>query len=172
MFSILVLCALSFESIWLYVRLIFLSFGGKNPYFIKKSHIRRFDSLIYSIAYLEMFLLMILIEGLLWNDSSWVATLATVGNLFIGKIPKCTPNDVIHLGCFYVFHKILSMYQNKTFIRGASPGVSDRLWDKNAIGVRKWDVATQERNVCNVEIEIVTFVVKGSMKFVVPTDWQ
>ena len=26
--------------------------------------------------------------------------------------------------------------QNKTFIRGSSPGVSDELWDKNAIGGR------------------------------------
>ena len=52
--------------------------------------------------------------------------------------------------------------QNKTFIRGASPGVSDELWDKNTIGRRRWDVATQERKVCNMEIEIVKFVVKGS----------
>ena len=61
---------------------------------------------------------------------------------------------------------------NKTFIRRASPGVSDELWDKNAIGRRRWDVATQERKVCNMEIEIVTFVVKGSAKLTVPTDWQ
>ena len=60
--------------------------------------------------------------------------------------------------------------QNKTFIRGASPGVSDKLRDKNAIGGRRWDVATQERKVCNMEIEIVTFVVKGSAKLTVPTD--
>ena len=51
--------------------------------------------------------------------------------------------------------------KNKTFIIGASPGVSDKLWNKNAIGGRRWDVATQERKVCNMEIEIVTFVVKG-----------
>ena len=62
--------------------------------------------------------------------------------------------------------------QNKTFIRGASPGVSDELWDKNVIGGRGWDVATQERKVCNMEIEIVTFVVKESTKLTVPTDWQ
>ena len=37
---------------------------------------------------------------------------------------------------------------------------------------RRWDVATQERKVCNMEIEIVTFVVKGSAKLTVPTDWQ
>ena len=62
--------------------------------------------------------------------------------------------------------------QNKTFIKGASPGVSDKLWDKNAISGRRCDFATQERNVCNMEIEIVTFVVKGSAKLTVPTDWQ
>ena len=49
--------------------------------------------------------------------------------------------------------------QNKTFIRGASPGVSDELWDKNAIGGRRLDVATQERKVCKMEIEIVTFTI-------------
>ena len=37
---------------------------------------------------------------------------------------------------------------------------------------RRWDVATQERKVCNMEIEIVTFVVKGSAKLTFPTDWQ
>ena len=52
--------------------------------------------------------------------------------------------------------------QSKTFIRGAIPGVSDELWEENAIGGKRWDVATQERKVCNMEIEIVTFVVKGS----------
>ena len=57
-------------------------------------------------------------------------------------------------------------------IRGASPGVSDELWDKNAIGGRRWNVATKERKICNMEIEIVTFVVKGSAKLTVPTDWQ
>ena len=36
MFSIVILCALSFESIWLYVRLIFFMFWGKITYFIKK----------------------------------------------------------------------------------------------------------------------------------------
>ena len=51
-----------------YVRLIFFMFWGKNPYFIKKSHIRPFDSAsaILSIARnvvsLEI-LLMILVKG-------------------------------------------------------------------------------------------------------------
>ena len=62
--------------------------------------------------------------------------------------------------------------ENKTFIRGASPDVSDELWDRNAIGGRRWYAATQERKVCNMEIEIVTFVVNGSAKLNVPTDWQ
>ena len=48
--------ALSFESICLYVRSIFFMFLGKIPYLIKKSHIRRFDSTISSIANLEMLL--------------------------------------------------------------------------------------------------------------------
>ena len=52
---------------------------------------------------------MIFMKGSLKNDSSLVATLATIGNLFIGKIPKWPQNDVIHFGCFYVFHKILSV---------------------------------------------------------------
>ena len=52
-------------------------------------------------------------------------------------------------------------HQNKAFIKGASPGVSDELGDKNAIGGRRWDVATHERKVCNMEIEIVTFFRKG-----------
>ena len=38
----------------------------------------------------------------------------------------------------------------------------------------KWseqkDVVTQEWKVCNMEIDIVTFVVKGSVKLTVPTD--
>ena len=34
--------------------------------------------------------------------------------------------------------------------------MSDELWDKNAIGGRRWGVATQKREVCNMEIEIVT----------------
>ena len=35
-----------------------------------------------------------------------------------------------------------------------------------------WDVAAQERKVCNMEIKIVTLFVKGSVKLIVPTDWQ
>ena len=56
MFSIVIWCALSFGSICLYVRSIFFMFLGKIPYLIEKSHIRRFDSIISSIANLEMLL--------------------------------------------------------------------------------------------------------------------
>ena len=62
--------------------------------------------------------------------------------------------------------------QNKIFIRGASPGRSDAVRDKNAIGGLRWDAANRERKVRNMEIEIVTLVVKGSAKLTVPTDWQ
>ena len=40
----------------------------------------------------------------------------------------------------------------------------------NAIGGRRWDVAAQEWKVCNMEIKIVTLVVKGSVKLTVPID--
>ena len=48
--------------------------------------------------------------------------------------------------------------QDKTSIRGASPGISYKLRNKDAIGGRGWNIATQERKICDVEIEIVTFV--------------
>ena len=43
-------------------------------------------------------------------------------------------------------------------------------WEENPIGGQIWDVATQERKVCNIEIEILTLVVKGIAKLTVPTD--
>ena len=46
------------------------------------------------------------------------------------------------------------------------------LWDKNAIGWRRWNVAAQERKVCDMEVEIVTFAVKGSAQLTVPSDRQ
>ena len=33
-----------------------------------------------------------------------------------------------------------------------------------------WDVAAQERKVCNMEIKIITLVVKGSVKLTVPSN--
>ena len=62
--------------------------------------------------------------------------------------------------------------QNKTSIRGASPGISYKLWDQNAIGGRIWYIATQEQKICDMEIEIVTFVINGSMKLTVSPDRQ
>ena len=56
MFSIVIWCALSFGSICWYVRSIYFMFYGKIPYLIKKSHIRRFNSTISSIANLEILL--------------------------------------------------------------------------------------------------------------------
>ena len=40
-------------------------------------------------------------------------------------------------------------------IRGASPGISYKLRNKDAIGGRGWNIATQERKICYVEIEII-----------------
>ena len=54
--------------------------------------------------------------------------------------------------------------QKKTLIQGASPGIWYRLWYEDAIGRRSWYITTQERKICNMEIEIVMFVINGSMK--------
>ena len=58
MFSIVIWCALSFESIWLYVRLIFFMFWGKITYFIKKNPILGDLTALYSMAYLYMLFLL------------------------------------------------------------------------------------------------------------------
>ena len=83
-------------------------FWGKITYSIEKNPILGDLTALYIQwltykCYFSRILLNILIIRLLKNKSSVVATLATVGNLFIGKIPKWPPNDVIHFGCFYVF---------------------------------------------------------------------
>ena len=62
--------------------------------------------------------------------------------------------------------------KNKTFWTGASPGIPYELWDKKIIDWRRSNIATQERIVCNIEVEIVTFVVKGSAQLTVPLDGQ
>ena len=62
--------------------------------------------------------------------------------------------------------------QDKTSTRGASPGISYKLRNKDAIGGRGWNIATQERKICDVEIEIVTFVINGSVRLTVPPDRQ
>ena len=62
--------------------------------------------------------------------------------------------------------------QDKTSIRWASPGISYKLRNKDAICGQGWNIATQERKICDVEIEIVTFVINGSVKLTVPPDRQ
>ena len=62
--------------------------------------------------------------------------------------------------------------QDKTSIRWASPGKPYKLRNKDAIGGRGWNIATQERKIYDVEIEIVTFVINGSVKLTVPPDRQ
>ena len=48
----------------------------------------------------------------------------------------------------------------------------DQLRDKNTIDWKRLDVATQEQKVYNMEIEIVTLVVKGSAKLTITTRCQ
>ena len=38
------------------------------------------------------------------------------------------------------------------------------LRDKNDLGRLSWNITPQKRNVCDVEIEIISFVVDGSVK--------
>ena len=65
-----------------------------------------------------------------------------------------------------------SDFRNKTFIQDVNQGVSNKLRDKNAIGRRRWDITTQERKVCDMEIEIISFVVNGSVKLTIPPNLQ
>ena len=70
-----------------------------------------------------------------------------------------------------LFEKLIGKsrrHQNYTSIRGASPGISHKLRDKDAIGGRSWNIATQERKICDMEIEIVMFVINGNMKLNIP----
>ena len=57
-------------------------------------------------------------------------------------------------------------------MRGASPGIPYKLRNIDAIGGRGWNIATQERKICDVAIEIVTFVINGSVKLTVHPDRQ
>ena len=52
------------------------------------------------------------------------------------------------------------------------PGIPYELRDKNTTGWRRVNIATQERKVCDMEVKIVTFVVKGSAQLTVPPDRQ
>ena len=66
----------------------------------------------------------------------------------------------------------------KTSIRGASQTISYNLRNKDAIGGRSWDIATQERKICDMEIETAMFVISiiairhVSVKLTVPPDRQ
>ena len=40
------------------------------------------------------------------------------------------------------------------------------------MGETSWNIATQERKICDMEIEVVTFVIYGSVKLTVPHDRQ
>ena len=129
--------------------------------------------------------------------ANWCNAWSIEGVIVYGHVPEChvtfgrgrlhnvwwDPISSIKLpqGRFQTFHDISLSEElrwkscrpkNKTFIRGASPGISYELWDKNTIGWRRRNIATQERKVCDVEVEIVTSVVKGSAQLTVTLDRQ
>ena len=58
--------------------------------------------------------------------------------------------------------------QNETIIREASVGVSYKFRNKNTIGRRRWNITTQEMEDCDAKIEIISFVVDGSVKLTIP----
>ena len=62
--------------------------------------------------------------------------------------------------------------QNKTLKREASPGIPYELWDKHTIGLRRWNIATQERKVGDMKVKIVTLVITGSAQLTVHPDRQ
>ena len=43
---------------------------------------------------------------------------------------------------------------------------------KKPIGWRRWNIATQERKVCDMEVVIVKFIVKGNAQLTVTLDRQ
>ena len=64
----------------------------------------------------------------------------------------------------------LNKYRNKAFIHEESLNILYQLWDANAISRRRWNITTQECKVCDVTIEIVTFVNNRSMKLTILQD--
>ena len=46
------------------------------------------------------------------------------------------------------------------------------LWDKKAIRVWRWDIASQERKICVMQIEIIIFVLMRNAKLIVSLEWQ
>ena len=93
------------------------------------------------------------------------------GLILFDKIPVSTLEMISNVPFTYPCPRNL-LKSRTALIRGASSCVSNELWNKNAIGGRRWDVAAQEQGVCNMEIKIVTLVVKGNVKLTVPADWQ
>ena len=69
-----------------------------------------------------------------------------------------------------------SLFESRVALRIKHPyeeqGISYKLRNKDAIGGRGENIATQERKICDVEIEIPTFVINGNVKFTVPPDRQ
>ena len=53
-----------------------------------------------------------------------------------------------------------------TFVRGAIPVIAYKLWNKSVIGLRRWNISTQKRTVCYIEIDVILYVIKGSMKLI------
>ena len=47
-----------------------------------------------------------------------------------------------------------------------------KLQDKDTTGRGRWNIATQERNIFDMEIEIGSFVINGSVKITAPPDRQ
>ena len=66
--------------------------------------------------------------------------------------------------------KSLTTRPSPLAIWGASVGISYNLWYENATCRRRRNIATQEQNVCNVEIEGVAFVVNRYVQLIIPTD--
>ena len=66
--------------------------------------------------------------------------------------------------CLSNLHESRLALRIKHSYEEASPVVSYKLRDKNAIGRQGWNITTQERRICDVEIEIISIVVNGSVK--------
>ena len=71
-----------------------------------------------------------------------------------------------------VYESTSHRLQHKTFIRGRRPETPNKLWYKNAIGWRTWNIASQERIVCGIEAEIVVFDVKDIAQLTSPPNGQ
>ena len=69
------------------------------------------------------------------------------------------------------FQSCVALRIKKT-IRGACPVILYKLCDKDAVGGRSWNIATQERKICDMEIEMVTFVINDVVKLILPPDRQ